>query len=82
MERFEQLYTDYLKGKISLQGFQLRLESILGSYKNLSKDDEEFINSSINNIELIIFTIPDDLQKDKVTTLYPKIINYFKKKKS
>ena len=78
MEGVEQLYYDYSQGKISLQDFQMRLEPILGSYEFLSKEDEEFIKRTINDLELIIYTIPDELQKTKVDSIYPEILNYFK----
>jgi hypothetical protein len=80
MERFQQLYNDYSQNKISLQGFQMSLESILGDYEYLTKDDEEFILNTINKLELIIYTFPEDLQKIEVEIMCPKILSYFKMK--
>jgi hypothetical protein len=80
MERFQQLYNNYSQDKISLQDFQMNLESILGDYEFLTKGDEEFILKTINKIELIIYTFPEDLQKIEVEMICPKILSYFKMK--
>jgi hypothetical protein len=53
MEKFKSLYTKYQQNKISLLDFQLSLEPILGCFEELSKKDEEFIKTTINQIELI-----------------------------
>ena len=80
MKSFEDLYSKYEKNEISLQDFQRRLEAMLGSYDNLTKQDEEFIKTTTNQIELIIFTIPEQSQGNKVRELLPEISRYFQNK--
>lgn len=74
MEKVEKLYRDYLQSKISLQSLQFQLEPILGNFDSISKADEQFIKSVTNNLELIIYTIPEELQKDKVIGLFPRYL--------
>lgn len=70
----------YVRGEISLEDFQLRLEPLLGDYEVVSKDDEEFIKKTTNEIELIIYTVPEPLQKEKVLDLIPEILSYARAK--
>jgi hypothetical protein len=82
MEKVEKLYRDYLQSKISLQSLQFQLEPILGNFDSVSKADEQFIKSVTNNLELIIYTIPEELQKDEVIGLFPEIFDYIREKEN
>lgn len=77
----KKLCDDYTQDKITLEEFQFQLEPLLGSYDLVSREDEEFIKKTINDLELIIYTVPKDIQKEKVYEFIPKILSYVEHKK-
>lgn len=82
MEKVEKLYSDYLLGKLSLHDLQCQLEPALGDFDFISKEDEQFIKTVANELELIIHTVPEESQKEKVVELFPKVFDHLRKKQN
>jgi len=82
MNKFQKLWESYTSSEISLVDFQARLRPVLGDYPSRSIEDDEFINSVVNEIELIIYTIPKEKQNKKVLAMFSKINEYVAKKES
>jgi len=80
MDRIQELCQSYLRGQISVEDFQLRLQPMLGDHIVRSKEDDEFINAVDNEIELIIYTVPKEEQKQRIVELFPRIIERAKVK--
>ncbi len=76
----EDLIKRYLENKISLENFQFEVEILLGSFNNISKVDFEEIKKIVNKIEIIIYTIPEDMQRDEIVTLIPDIRSFLQNK--
>lgn len=80
--KINHLLESYLRNQISLNDFQFHLEPLLGSFEGISKDDAEEIKRIVNQLEVIIYTIPESEQKGKVELLIPNILQYVKRKSS
>jgi len=57
------LYDSFNRGVYSVQGFQFRLEPLVGSYSEVSKETEEAFRRTINELEVILYTIREGEQR-------------------
>lgn len=76
----KKLCQSYLESEISLKDFQFQLEPLLGSFESMSKVDVAEVKKIINQMEVIIYTIPELSQKNEVNQLIPKVLHYIKMK--
>lgn len=80
VSKTKKLVESYLAGDLSLKEFQFQLEPLLGSFDHMSKEDAELVKKIDNQLERIIYTIPESFQKAKVQEIIPEIFSYVKNK--
>jgi hypothetical protein len=80
MNKIQELWASYARNEISLADFQSRLRPILGDFTERTKEDDEFINKVDNDLEMIVYTLPEEQQKNAAASLLPSIHRYFDSK--
>ena len=73
------LCDDLRTGLCSVQQFQFRLEILLGSYRVVSKKVGAGFRCFVNDLELILYTIPKDQQRDRATRVADAVIKLIEK---
>lgn len=80
VEDVERLINEFKNREHSVQEFQFRLEWLLYSYRLISKELEEFFRQFINELELIIYTIPASEQQAQAEQVGRAVLEFIKEK--
>jgi hypothetical protein len=80
-ENVNALVNEFRDGQYSVKEFQFKLESLLYSYRELSGELEDRFRGFINELEIVLYTIPERQQVARAEAVGQAVLQFIEQKR-